>query len=108
MDFGDEYQDNHKKNSPQYPQRQSLPFLTPENTIAIFTTLSILIKMKDHLGLEAMLEYMQFYLTTIEQHNPRFKGAVEQALSLMNVEKIHASMCPQRRPEEDGGLEGKI
>lgn len=100
MDFSDEYKkDIHSK----YPQRQSLPFLTPENTIAIFTTLTILLKMRDHLGLEAMLEYMEFYILTIERHNPRFKGAVEQALSRMNVQKMHDAMCHEGRPDNDPG-----
>ena len=106
MDFDDGYAanaDSTKNIPPQYPQRQSLPFLTPENTIAIYTTLSILLKMRTHLGLEAMMEYMEFYISTIERYNPRFKGAVEQALSLMNVQKIYNSMCPARDLDKTPG-----
>ena len=97
MDFNDGYNENLPF---KYPRRQSLPFLTPENTIAIFTTLSILLKMKTQLGLEAMMEYMEFYVLTIEKHNPRFKGAVEKALSMMSMQKLHGSMYPER-PETD-------
>ena len=95
------FHDHHAKDIPQqYPHRKPLPFLTPENTIAIFTTLSILLKMREQLGLEAMLEYMEFYIFTIEKYNPRFKGAVEKALSIMSMQKLHSSMYPER-PETE-------
>ena len=86
MDFNPEYAKDNPRN---YPQRQPFPLLTPENTIPIFTTLSILLRMKSRLGLEAMVEYMEFYVHTIEEHNPTLKGAVDHALSLMNVQKIY-------------------
>jgi len=96
MNFNDEY----AKDIPaSYPKRPALPFLTPENTIAIFTTLSILLKMKNQLGLEAMMEYMEFYLLTIEKHNPRFKGAVDQALALMSVQKMYGAVRPDETKE---------
>ena len=112
MNFNDEHRENVNNIPAKYPQRPALPFLNSENTIAIFTTLSILLKMKNQLGLEAMIEYMEFYLLTIEKHNPRFKGAVEQALSLMSVSKIYSSMraCGSNHPnnvEEQDGDERK-
>ena len=60
-----------------------------QNSIAIYTVLSILIKMKNSLGLEATLEYVDKYLGTIEKHNPQVKHAVSQALQLISVEKIY-------------------
>ena len=101
MDFNDQYRDKVNNIPRQYPHRPSLLFLTPENTIAIFTTLTILLKMREQLGLEAMLEYMEFYILTIEEHNPRFKGAVARAIELMNVEKIYGAMCPKKILEND-------
>ena len=89
MDFNEKY---NKNIPPNYPKRSAFPLLSPNNIIAIFTTLSILLRMKNQLGLEAMIEYMEFYVLTIEKHNPRFKGAVEQALSMMNVKRIHDAM----------------
>jgi len=90
MNFNDDYLD--KRHPTKYPKHPSVPFLSSDNTIAIFTTLSILLKMKNRLGLEAMMEYMEFYLATIERHNPRFKGAVEQAMALVSVEKMYGAM----------------
>ena len=58
-------------------------------SIAIYTVLSILSQMKSELGLEAMLEYMDRYVATIGKYNPRLKGAVRKAVSLINVEKIY-------------------
>ena len=83
------------KNQPMNPSgsiEESKPQNTlssPVNTIAVYTVLSILIKMKGSLGLEAMLEYMGRYLGTIEKHNPRLKYAVSRAIQLINIEKIY-------------------
>ena len=73
------------KSSPQKPP----PFLTPDNTIAIYTILSIMLKMKNFLGIEAMLEYVENYLSMIEKNNPQFKEAVKEALDLLSVEKLY-------------------
>ena len=59
------------------------------NTIAIYTVLSILVKMKNSLGLEAALEYIDKYLTTIEKHNPKIKHATSLAIRFISVEKIY-------------------
>lgn len=59
------------------------------NTIAIYTVLSILMKMKNSLGLEAALEYIDKYLSTIEKHNPQIKSATALAIKLISVEKIY-------------------
>jgi len=59
------------------------------NSIAVYTVLCILRGMKTQLGLGAMLEYMEEYLATIEKHNPKLKGAVLKAMSMMSIEKIY-------------------
>ena len=94
MNFDEEYSNENPAN---YPKRPAFPFLTAENIIPIFTTLSILLKMRKELGLEAMLEYTEFYVQTIEEHNPRFKGAVDQALSLVSVKRIYGAMRPNNQ-----------
>ena len=60
-----------------------------DNTIAIYTVLSILVKMKNSLGLEAALEYIDKYLSTIEKHNPKIKAATSLAIKFISVEKIY-------------------
>ncbi len=64
-------------------------FLNPSNLIAIYTGLSILLKMKKHLGLEAMLEYVEKYLRRIETSNPQIRPAVKKAITFINVEKLY-------------------
>ena len=64
-------------------------FTSPINMVAIYTVLTILVKMQNSLGLEAMIEYIAKYLSTIERHHPEMKKAVAQALTLMSVEKIY-------------------
>ena len=76
-----------KKPTDTSPQCHSLLF-PPEHAVAFYTFLSILLKMKKDLGLEAMLEYMGKYLATIECHNPKVATAVGKALSVIPVEII--------------------
>ena len=64
-------------------------FMKPTQSIPVYTVLKILIKMKQQLGLEVMLDYMDYYLKIIETHNPDIKEAVEKALTMINVEKIY-------------------
>ena len=74
-----------RSNSPQhFPQSAQT-----SNSVAVYTVLSILRKMKTELGFEAMLEYMDKYLLIIEQSNPPLRKAVEKALSIVKVEKIY-------------------
>ena len=62
---------------------------TANNTVAIYTVLTILMQMKTTLGLEAMLEYIGKYLSTIEKTHPDMKTAVARALGMMSIEKIY-------------------
>ena len=62
---------------------------TNDQSIATYTVLCILKKMRDQMGLEAMIEYLEKYLHTIETYNPKLKMAVKEALTLLNVEKIY-------------------
>ncbi len=64
-------------------------FTNSANSIAIYTVLCILRRMKREVGLEAMLEYLDKYLGAIEAHNPRLKQAVAKALGMMSVEKMY-------------------
>ena len=59
------------------------------NGVAIYTILAMLTRIKNTVGLEAMLEYMEHYQKLIEQHNPDFREAVKEALRVKNVEKMY-------------------
>ena len=61
----------------------------PANSIAVFTVLCILRSMRKELSLEAMLEYMEKYLVTVEKYNPQLKNAVRKVISTINIEKIY-------------------
>lgn len=66
-----------------------LPFKDQGTCLSLYTVLSVLRRMKQRLGLEAMLEYMEFYLTLIEKYNPQLEQAVGKALTLINLEKVY-------------------
>lgn len=59
------------------------------NTVAVYIVLALVMRMKDTLGLEAMLEYIATYLRTIEKHNPLIQQAASLAISHINVENIY-------------------
>ncbi len=59
------------------------------NSIAVYTILSILRQMKETLGLEAMLEYVEKYPQVIEANNPEIKSAVQHTLSLMSIDSLY-------------------
>ncbi len=82
------HQDPHASPSEGFSQSENF-FLSSNNLIAIYTVLSILVKMERQLGLEAMLEYIGKYLATIDKQNPQFKSAVAQAIEMMSIEKIY-------------------
>ena len=67
------------------------PF-SSQNMIAVYTVLSILKSLKKEMGLEAMLEYMEGYLRTLDQCNPDLKKAVAFAVGLMDMEKLYNDM----------------
>jgi len=57
--------------------------------VIVYTSIKIIIKMKRHLGLEAMLEYLSRYAQVIEKHNPQLKCIVDYAVSQVDVNKIY-------------------
>ena len=72
-----------------YSSKIQEPLFSGQNMVAIYTVLSILVEMKNSLGLEATLEYIDKYLSTVEKHNPQIKHAASLAIKLISVEKIY-------------------
>ncbi len=67
------------------------------NTIAVYTAMRILLEMRHQLGFEAMLEYIDRYLGTVESCTPEMKLAVTKALSLINVKSLYADFRPYEK-----------
>jgi len=57
--------------------------------IAIYTILRILHKMKKTLGLEVMLEYIDYYIGALEKANKELRSVTTQVLEIMDVGKIY-------------------
>lgn len=90
MDKNNEQFDHQSEQSPKHSNNQSPRHISKINeSIAVYTVLSILVKMRHQLGLEAMMEYLDHYLRVIEQHNPKLKYAVSRALQMMNIQKMY-------------------
>ena len=71
--------------------KKAFPICEAHNskTIAIYTVLCVLRTMKECLGLEAMLEYLERYLRLIDSHNPQLKSAVQNGIARMSMEKMY-------------------
>ena len=87
-------QPNHSPECPPSANSSNI-FTQPHNIIAIYTVLSILLKMRRLMGLEAMLEYIQLYLKKVEDQDHQLKPAVTRALEMMSLEKIVAEVRGQ-------------
>ncbi len=74
---------------PKSPKK--FPFMVNDsaNVIAVYTVLCILRSMKKQVCLESMLEYMDKYLSKIEENNPKLRNAVIKVVSTINIERIY-------------------
>lgn len=88
---------NQPDDTPHDPHKAADHFFSPDNMIAVYTVLRILLKMRQHFGLEAMLEYKEKYLESFESKNPEVKTAVTRAIVMMNIEKIYGEIIGKKR-----------
>lgn len=84
MEFQNHHKDfpTEKKHNPTTPQPLN-------HTLSIYTGLTILIQMKRRLGLEAMLEYMDYCVQSMDQSDPRLKDAVAHVLTGSKIDKLY-------------------
>ena len=90
-----------QKSTNSSTDRSPESFFTGANAVVIYTVFSILRKMQETLGLEAMLDYLQKYVALTETKDPNLKDAVGQALQLMSIEKIYREIISYG-DEDDG------
>lgn len=81
-----EHPENNTTPKPPLNRNHCLP---PEHIVAFYTLLTVLLKMKKELGLEAMLEYMAQYLSLIDSHNPKLAMAVAKTLENIPIEVFY-------------------
>jgi len=95
MNYGDELPDTPAV--PTSSDTQQTPQFLKNNAVALYTLLAILTRIKNTMGLEAMLEYIEHYQKLIERHNPDFKTAVQAALAMMSVEKMYQDISKNEK-----------
>ena len=81
---------------PRVPSPDTSIFLK-DNGVAIYIILAMLTQIKNAVGLEAMLEYMEHYQKLIERYNPHFREAVQEALALKNVAKMYREITENEK-----------
>lgn len=95
--MNDQYDDNSKeaRTNPRRSPSNSPHKPKITDSIAVYTQLSILLKMRQELGLEAMLQYLEAYVRIIARGNPELKRAVDKALTLMSTKRIYRQAFPE-------------
>ena len=61
--------------------------------IAIYTVLMVLINMRERLGIEAMVDFLERYTRTIERINPDIKEAVNDELLDRALHGLYETVC---------------
>lgn len=67
-------------------------FAPPEYIATFYTLLTVLLKMKKELGLEAMLENMAQYHKVIDSHNPKLAMAAAKTIEEIPSEVFYYEM----------------
>lgn len=65
--------------------------------IAVYTVLLILRNMRDRLGIEAMLSFLESYTRTIERVNPDIKDAVNEELLERALKGLYEVVCNEKK-----------
>ena len=81
--------DSFKSEFSSSPVSDNNIFSSPRSTIALYTSLRILLAMRKDLGLEAMLEYLERHVESMERNNIQMKCAVTKALRFIDTKKIY-------------------
>jgi hypothetical protein len=67
--------------------------LIGSRTIAVYTVLLVLSRMRERLGVEAMVEFIDRYTATIERLDPEIKDAVNHELLERALHGLYQSGC---------------
>ncbi|MCA9394885.1 MAG: hypothetical protein KC900_11825 [Candidatus Omnitrophica bacterium] len=95
MNENNDGENRKSKNNPHHSPTNSPHKLRITDSIAVYTQLSILLRMRRELGLEAMLQYLEAYVQIVQRANPELKQAVDQALSMMSTKRIYRQAFPE-------------
>ena len=74
-----------------YPHRDHL--------VILFTGTAILLKMKQTLGMEAMLEYMEEFFREYEQKCPLVRAAVMRMMNQVSVQTLYKEAMGRETPQ---------
>ena len=89
-----------KSSSPR-PKKPKFPlFTSPNNTIAPYILLKLLLKMRDRLSPEAMENFTQTYIEMVETHYPRLKHTVSAALKDSDIRKLYKDLTTEKEDAE--------
>jgi len=68
-------------------------FLLNSRLVSVYTVLLILRNMRDRLGIEAMVDFLERYTKTIERVTPEIKEAVNDELLERALHGLYETVC---------------
>ncbi len=66
--------------------------LINKQSVAVYSVLAILRNMRNELGLEAMSEFLDLYVTAVEKVNPELKNILAEALSERAINQFYQAV----------------
>ena len=67
--------------------------MVSSRTVAVYTVLLVLMTMRERLGIEAMVGFLERYTATIERLNPEIRQAVNHELLERALHGLYEAVC---------------
>lgn len=77
--------ENYKSKIQNSPKRFPAAQIPSERIITIYTVFYFLIRMKERMGLEGMLEYIESYMKEVDEFCPQMPEAIVEAVKTIQV-----------------------
>jgi hypothetical protein len=71
--------------------------LVNKQSIAVYSVIAILRNMRNELGLEAMSEFVDLYVTAVERINPELKNILHEALSEQAINHFYQAVVEHEK-----------
>jgi hypothetical protein len=97
MKIKDEFEDKRSEKEKLIPSPNQLPH--QNHLVVLFTGTAILLKMKQTLGMEAMLEYMESFFIEYEQQHPLVQTAVLRMMNQVSVQTLYKEAMGRETPQ---------
>jgi len=71
--------------------------IVTKQSVAVYSVIAILKNMRNELGLEAMSEFLDMYVTAVERKNPELKNILQEALSERAINQFYQAVVQHEK-----------